>query len=144
MPNTETHPCDKSHVIGKFESDITHLKSGLERAEELIEKMDATLNQHELNAETRLTGMKSELDRLRTILKMQTDRVTELMNVTAANTKWLQQNGSLVQAVSDHEERISDLENNRSFAKGAIWLIGIIISLFGVAPLIVKLIDYYF
>lgn len=144
MPNTETHPCDKSQVIGKFESDITHLKTGLERAEELIEKMDETLNRHELNAEARLTGMKSELDRLRAILKMQTDRVTELMNVTAANTKWLQQNGSLVQAVADHEERITDLEGNRSFAKGVVWLIGAIIALFGIAPLIVKLIEFYF
>lgn len=144
MPNTQTHPCDKSHVIGKFESDITHLKSGLERAEEILEKLDATINQHELSAETRFGTMKAEVDRLRTILKTQTDRVTELMNVTAANTKWLQQNGSLVQAVSDHEERITDLESNRSFAKGAIWLIGILATLFGIAPLISKLINYYF
>ena len=134
--------CNRDHLLGQFRSDITHLSQGLKRAEELLNKTTAALANHSSASEVRFDELKLELETVRTILKSQTDRVTELMQVTTENTEWLLENGQLVEIVEDHEDRITGLEHNRTFLRGVVWLAGIALGFFTATPLLQKLINW--
>ena len=134
--------CNRDQLLGQFMSDNTHLSQGLKRAEELLGKTTKTLENHASASEVRFDELRLELETVRNILKSQSDRVTELMQVTSENTEWLLENGQLVEVVENHEDRITGLEHNRTFLKGVVWLAGIAFAFFTATPLLQKLINW--
>lgn len=142
MSTDSSNKCNRDQLLGVFKANITNLQDGLKRAEALLEKTTKALESHSSAAEIRMDDICLELETIRTILKSQTDRVTELMQVTSENTKWLYENDSIVVQVEDHETRITDLEHNRTFIKGVVWLAGIAFTFFSVTPLLKKLIEW--
>ena len=142
MSSDSSNKCNRDQLLGVFKANITNLQDGLKRAEELLEKSTKALESHSSAAEVRMDDICLELETIRTILKSQTDRVTELMQVTSENTKWLYENDSIVEQVEDHENRITDLEHNRTFLRGVIWLAGIAFAFFTATPFLKKLIEW--
>lgn len=144
MSSDASGKCNRDQLLGQFRSDITHLSEGLKRAEELLDKTTKALENHASTAELRITDLRLELETIRNILKSQTDRVTELMEVTSENTEWLLENGQLVEVVEDHEDRITGLEHNRTFLRGVVWLAGIAFAFFTATPFLQKLISWLY
>ena len=62
--------------------------------------------------------------------------------MTSENTQWLYENSTLVEKVEDHETRLTDLEHNRTFLRGVVWLAGIAVAFFTTTPLLKKLIEW--
>lgn len=144
MGDTAQHVCDKDFMLGSLKTEIGNLKTGLEQADDILRKIQKEFNSHLLNANTDVSDMQAKIDSLSGILTEQTKRVTALLKVTAANTRWLQANGKLVETVEDHEVRVTDLEHNRSFVKGVMWLIGILVTFFGLIPFVKRIIYWVF
>ena len=142
MSSEASNRCNRDQLLGIFKANITNLQEGLKRAEELLERTTKALETHSSNAEVRMDDICLELETIRTILKSQTDRVTELMQVTSENTQWLYENSSIGAMVEDHETRITDLEHNRTFLRGVVWLAGIAFAFFTATPILKKLIEW--
>ena len=142
MSADSSNKCNRDQLLGEFKAKITGLQDGLKRAETLLDKASKALENHAAEAEIRIDELQLELETVRTILKSQTDRVTELMQVTSENTQWLFENSQLVEVVEDHEDRITGLEHNRTFLRGVVWLAGIAFAFFSATPLLQKLISW--
>lgn len=142
MSSDSSNKCNRDQLLGVFKANITNLQDGLKRAEALLEKTTKALENHSSAAEIRMDDICLELETIRTILKSQTDRVTELMEVTSENTQWLSENNDIVGMVADHENRLTDLEHNRTFIRGVVWLAGIAFAFFSATPILKKLIEW--
>jgi len=142
MSSDSSNKCNRDQLLGVFKANISNLQDGLKRAEALLEKTTKALESHSSAAEIRMDDICLELETIRTILKSQTDRVTELMQVTSENTQWLYENNDIVTMVADHETRLTDLEHNRAFLRGVVWLAGIAFTFFTATPLLKKLIEW--
>lgn len=142
MSSDSSNKCNRDQLLGVFKANIANLQDGLKRAEDLLEKTTKALENHSSAAEIRMDDICLELGTIRTILKSQTERVTELMQVTSENTQWLYENSTLVEKVEDHETRLTDLEHNRTFLRGVVWLAGIAVAFFTTTPLLKKLIEW--
>jgi len=142
MSTQDEHVCEKSELLGNFQSEIKHLQTGLLRANQIIEQLSKDLTDHNYGNVTEFLAVLSELKRVREILTTQTDRVTEIMDVTAVHAQWFEENGSLIDCIDSHETRLTNLEHNRTFVKGAIWVAGIFVTVFGIAPLVKRLFEW--
>ena len=142
MSSDSSNKCNRDQLLGAFKANISHLQDGLKRAEDLLEKTTKALENHAAGAEIRMDNICLELETIRTILKSQTDRVTELMEVTSENSLWLSENNDIVGQVVDHENRLTDLEHNRTFMRGVVWLAGVAFAFFSATPILKKLIEW--
>lgn len=142
MSSDSSNKCNRDQLLGEFKAKITGLQDGLKRAESLLDKATKALENHASSAEVRFDDICLELETIRTILKSQTDRVTEIMQVTTENSQWLYENSDVVTKVEEHEVRITDLEHNRTFLRGVIWLAGVAFAFFTATPLLKKLIEW--
>lgn len=142
--SSEESPRSSAYLLGSLKSEMGSLKTGLQQAEEILNKLQEELKNHEHEASTEVLNLENEVANLKRILTEQTKRVTALFEVTSENTKWLHENGALVDVVEDHEKRVTDLEHNRSFLRGVAWLCGGAIAIFGFTPLIKKFIEWLF
>ena len=143
-PSAQVNQVDRAYVLGSLKTEMGTLKTGLEQATDILRRLQEELKNHEQDATTAELNLQHEVDSLKTILTEQTKRVTALFEVTSENTKWLQANGALVDVVEDHEKRVTDLEHDKSFVKGVIWLCGGAIAIFGLSPLLKKLVEWFF
>lgn len=142
MSSDSSNKCNRDQLLGAFKANINNLQDGLKRAEALLEKTTKALENHAAGAEIRMDNICLELETIRTILKSQTDRVTELMEVTSENSLWLSENNDIVGQVADHENRLTDLEHNRTFMRGVVWLAGVAFAFFSATPILKKLIEW--
>ena len=142
MSSDSSNKCNRDQLLGVFKANISNLQDGLKRAEELLEKTTKALENHSAAAEIRMDDICLELETIRTILKSQTDRVTELMQVTTENTQWMYESSPLVGMIENHEDRITGLEHNRTFLRGVVWLAGISFAFFSATPILQKLIEW--
>lgn len=139
---SSNHICEKSELLGNFQNELQHLQSGMKRANDIIDSLSKDINSHTYSNINQYKDIISELKRVREILTTQTDRVTEIMNVTAVHAQWFEENGTLIENVESHETRLTKLEHNRTFIKGAAWVMGIFVTVFGIAPIIKRLVEW--
>lgn len=129
------HSSEKDMMLGAFRAEIDNLKTGLLKADRLIEDLDSKVDSIDM-------ATRNELAVIRQILKTQTDRITEIMNSSMETTSWILENGKVIHAVEDHEKRVTDLEGNRTFVKGAVWVVGGAITVVGIIPIIISFFKY--
>lgn len=140
----QDEPRSSAYLLGSLKSEMGSLKTGLQQAEEILNKLQEEIRSHENSASKEVLALENEIANLKRILTEQTKRVTALFEVTNENTKWLHENGALVDVVEDHEKRVTDLEHNRSFVKGIAWLCGGAIAVFGFGPIFKKFAAWLF